>query len=147
MYLGTKSALVGSRHVDAGKVARNVIFSLVAGMTGLHVCLASLPDLVIKFAEGRIGHLQETQHSTVLEALYQQKECTNELWQCHKAGALPDLDDVHCFNICIAVETGCRSCCSDGKCYQPPQSGRRLGSCATCPNEGPPKQCAQPILL
>jgi hypothetical protein len=125
-----------------------LLFMIVAGITAAPLCFGFeniIADTVLEKLELSIGKLDGEQFSSVLEALYLQNECSNEVWECEKPGALADATTVRCFSICVTVETGCRSCCSEGTCYRPPVTNKDLGSCLPCSEDPGDEQCAPPL--
>jgi hypothetical protein len=112
-----------------------LLIGLLAGMATVPFCLGLgdlVEDMVLSKLESSLASLDGKQDKTVLEAVFLQNECSDGLLECQKPQALSDLTDLRCFTICIAVETGCRSCCSGGTCYQPAGNGQSLGTCGPC---------------
>jgi hypothetical protein len=132
-----------ARHPGPLNVIHILLMGLVAGMDSLPFCLG-LDDFFAEMAFGELGtglgHPIRTDSSSVLEALALQSDCSDEFWDCKEPGALADLEDLRCFSICITVHTGCRSCCADSTCYQPPVEEGSLGACTAC-LEGTENQC------
>jgi hypothetical protein len=129
----------------AGTLSRVLVIALIASTRTLSTCHGfdnSLVNTLIKekINSGGRGHGQ--QDSSVLGALYLEKECSNDLSECQKPGALADMKNPRCFSFCIAVETGCRSCCTDRKCYSPPVDDASLGFCRPCPHNEDGEECA-----
>ncbi len=125
---------------------------VVAGISVVPLCggikeSSSWADIVLSKLEVSLNHFESKDGITVFEALYIQKECSNELWECQAIGGLADPSNMRCFSICIAEETGCRSCCSDSMCYQPPGDDQTFGSCKPCPAGGDGEQCALLLFL
>jgi hypothetical protein len=115
----------------------------------LPVCLGfddSLADIVIDKLQKSIEQIHGQRSSTLLAAIYLQSECSDDLLECQTPGAFANAADLRCFSICIAVNIGCRSCCLDSKCYQPPDSDRDLGSCGQCADDADVGQCALPVV-
>jgi hypothetical protein len=131
-----------------GTTLHSLLGTLAAGIITLAICVGfdkSLATDIINNIENTIG-TQGDQSSNVLEALYLQKECSNELPECWKPGAVADRTNQRCFSICIAADTGCRSCCSESMCYWPPVVEKTLGFCRPCPDGGDGNQCALTIV-
>ncbi len=124
-----------TRIILLGLVARSTILSLCLGYDDI------LVHDVINGLQSSRGHLQGKQDGSVLAALYLEKECSNELWECQEPGALPDRSNLRCFSICISVGTGCRGCCPDNTCYQPAGKPGSLGTCVQCPDDGDSEGC------
>jgi hypothetical protein len=123
---------------------------LTAGIISLPLCLAMddfIADNIMDKLTVNLEDLQAQPDNTILEALSLQKECSDELLECRKAGALADRSDRRCFSICITLNTGCRSCCSDNTCYEPSADGKGLGSCSPCPDGGNSGQCVPCFIL
>jgi hypothetical protein len=114
-------------------------------MITLPWCLGSeitLADTVIEEIASSIEHSKVQQYITILESLNLRSECSNDLWECQEPGALADPTNLRCFSICIAEEAGCRSCCVESMCYQPPENDKSLGSCGLCSDDGVGRQYA-----
>jgi hypothetical protein len=134
-----------TRHVGLVKATR-ILLGLVAGTSILPGYLGLENNKIGEFIKGlkdSKGNLQG--RSSILVALASNKQCSNELWECQGLAVLANVTDLRCFSICISVGTGCRSCCPDGACYQPPEDGGGLGFCRDCPDEGDDERCARPF--
>jgi hypothetical protein len=99
-------------------------------------------DAMVDAAGSGVELHQESKYSSVLYALDLQKDCSNEMLECQGPGGLPDSTNPQCFSICVALETGCRSCCSDGECYEAPGNPGSLGSCISCQDGENNELCA-----
>jgi hypothetical protein len=118
---------------------RSLFVGLVAGVSMLSHCLGFdniFTDMLIEELGDSIDYLQIQPSSSILEALHLQKQCSNEFPECQQPGHLADKSSLHCFIICFAIETGCRSCCSNKRCYKPSEDAGALGSCVPCSNRG-----------
>jgi hypothetical protein len=121
-----------------------LLLGLTAGVARLPSCVGlddSLADGVINEIERNIGLLKGQHHSSIWDALHIASDCSKELWECQGPGAIPDTENFHCFSICIAVDTGCQSCCLEGMCYQASKNDDGLGSCGPCLG-GDNQECA-----
>jgi hypothetical protein len=133
-----------TRRVGLVRATRIILLELVARSIILSFCLENddmIVDDVINGLQRSTGHLHGKQDGSVLAALYLEKECSNELWECQEPGALPDRANYRCFSICISVGTGCRGCCPDNTCYQPAGEPGSLGTCVQCPDDGDSEGC------
>ncbi len=134
-----------ANHPGQRNVLRFSLFGLVATTSRLPFCVCienPIADDFIDKLKDSIERVKGQSDSTILDALFLQSECSDELWECRKPGALADTTDVRCFSICITADTGCRSCCSDGTCYTPAREEKSLGSCTPCQDDDNDRQCA-----
>jgi hypothetical protein len=137
-------AIRSTRRVGLVNTTRIFLLVLVTKLNMIPLCSGFdliLADGVIDGLHITKGHLQGKQDGSVLAALYLEKECSNEFWECQEPGALPDSTDLRCFSICIAIDTGCRGCCPDNTCYQPAAELGSLGECGQCPDDGDYEGC------
>jgi hypothetical protein len=138
-------ASMASWHSRSGVAVQMLLLGLAAAMAAVTLSLGLedvLADTILSKLESSLGQPAGQHDGMLMKALYLQNECSDELPECQKFEALADPTTLQCFTICISVEVGCRSCCSDATCYQLPGNRGSLGSCVPCDKDENTEQYA-----
>jgi hypothetical protein len=70
--------------------------------------------------------------TSLLDALLDNKDCTNEEDHCRVTGFASTAEDPRCFSACLGWKKGCRSCCLNNTCFLPGINGSGVPSCGKC---------------